>query len=189
MAANGCKRAMRDLVVAGIMALPLFLAACDSRPMPEAPTKTDLSREIVRPRTPGPPENPPGACWEADITPAVIETVTEQVMVTPEKRDDAGNVTTPATYRTDTRQRIAREREVVYFRAPCPADMTEDFVATLQRALLARGYYDGPLTGTMDIATSEAVRRFQAERGLDSPRISLGAARELGLSTVPLDEL
>lgn len=189
MAATGCKQWAHRMGVAGLMVLPFMLGACDSRPMPKAPTKTDLTREIVRPRNPGPPENPPGACWEADITPAVIETVTEQVMVTPEKRDDAGNITAPASYRTDTSQRIAHEREVVYFRTPCPAEQTMDFVATLQRALLARGYYDGPLTGTYDATTAEAIRRFQAERGLDSPRISLGAARELGIATVPLEDL
>lgn len=109
--------------------------------------------------------------------------------MTAEKRDESGTILTPATFRTDTRQRIAREREVVYFRAPCPEELTLDFVGSLQRALKARGIYDGPLTGQIDPATSEAIRRFQAERGLDSPRLSLGAARELGLSTVPLDQL
>ncbi len=165
------------------------LAACQTVPMPENPSITDLSAEIVRPREPGPPQGPEGACWEADVTPAIIETVTEQVQVTAEKRDESGTILTPATFRTDTRQRIAREREVVYFRAPCPEELTLDFVGSLQRALKARGIYAGPLTGQIDPATSEAIRRFQAERGLDSPRLSLGAARELGLSTVPLDQL
>lgn len=175
--------------MAAVLAPMLVLAACQTVPMPENPEKADLSAEIVRPRQPGPPEGPEGACWEADITPAIIETVTEQVQVTAEVRDEAGNVTTPATFRTDTRQHIAREREVVYFRAPCPEEMTVDFVGSLQRALKARGLYDGPLTGQIDPLTAEAIRRYQAERGLDSPRLSLGAARDLGLATVPLEEL
>jgi hypothetical protein len=33
------------------------------------------------------------------------------------------------------------------------------------------------------------VRRYQAERGLDSPRLSLAAARELGLVKVSPAEL
>lgn len=181
---------MGEMRWAMALAATLCLGACVPRgPMPEAPQKTDLSREIVRPRDAGPPQGPAGACWEADITPAVIETVTEQVMVTPEERAPDGSVITPATYRTDTRQRIAREREVVWFRAPCPQDLTVDFIGTLQRALLARGIYKGPLTGVIDPATAEAIRRYQAERGLDSPRLSLAAARELGLVTVPREEL
>lgn len=180
---------MRASVVSFGSAALLALAACQTVPMPENPSTTDLSAEIVRPREPGPPQGPEGACWEADITPAIIETVTEQVQVSAEERDAAGKVITPATFRTETRQSIAREREVVYFRAPCPAELTIDFVGSLQRALKARGIYKGPLTGQIDAETSEAIRRFQAERGLDSPRLSLGAARELGLSTVPLDQL
>lgn len=172
----------------GLMAM-LVLAACQTVPMPENPSITDLSAQIVRPREPGPPQGPEGACWEADITPAIIETVTEQVQVTAEERDETGTVITPATFRTETRQSIAREREVVYFRTPCPEELTIEFVGSLQRALKARGIYTGPLTGQIDAPTAEAIRRFQAERGLDSPRLSLGAARELGLSSVPLDQL
>lgn len=173
--------------IAQLFACAALLAACQTGRIAD-PGTADLTRELVR-ADPGPPEGPAGACWEADITPAVIETTTEQVMISTEVRAADGTVLKPAVWRTDTRQRIAQEREVVWFRAPCPQQMTEDFVATLQRALLARGYYTGPLTGQLDAATSEAVRRWQADRGLDSPRLSLGAARQLGLVTVPLEEL
>jgi hypothetical protein len=87
-----------------------------------------------------------------------------------------------AVYRSETHQRIVQEREEIWFRAPCAAEWTVDFVATLQRALKARGYYLLPVTGVMDQATSAAVQRFQIERGLDSPRLSLAAARELGIA-------
>lgn len=63
------------------------------------------------------------------------------------------------------------------------------FLASLQRALKARGLYLGEVTGEWNAATAEGVRRFQAERGLDSPRLSLAAARELGLIAVDLDRL
>lgn len=154
------------------------------------PARADLARELIR-RPPGSeaPEGPAGACWAKDTTPAVIETVTEQVVVTQEQRDAAGKVIVPASFRTITSQRMLREREEVWFRAPCPADQTVAFVATLQRALKARGLYDQPVTGVMDGATAAAIRRFQAERGLDSATLSLAAARELGLSAVELDRL
>lgn len=165
------------------------LAGCQTGGVPKAPGQTDLAAEVVRLDRPGPPLRPEGACWESDVTPAVIETVTEQIVVTPEMRDATGQVVTPATYRTDTRARIVREREEVWFRAPCPAEVTVDFVASLQRALKARGYYLLPVTGALDAGTRDAVRRFQADRGLDSPRLSLAAAQDLGLLPVALEEL
>ena len=175
--------------VIGIGLAAAVLAGCQSGAVPKAPGQADLSAEIVTLNRPGPPERPEGACWESDVTPAVIETVTEQIVVTPEARDETGRVVTPATYRTDTRTRIVSDRREVWFRAPCPTDYTLDFVASLQRALTARGYYRLQLTGVLDAGTRDAVRRFQADRGLDSPRLSLAAARELGLLPVELDAL
>ena len=179
---------MKQAVI-GWAVVAAVLAGCQSGAVPKAPGRVDLAAEVVTLREPGPPEGPEGACWESDVTPAVIETVTEQVVVTPEVRDAAGAVVTPATYRTDTRTRILRDRTEVWFRAPCPAEVTVDFVASLQRALTARGYYLLPLTGVMDAGTRDAVRRFQADRGLDSPRLSLAAARDLGLVPVELEAL
>lgn len=154
-----------------------------------APGRADLGIELVRRTEPGPPSGPPGACWAQTTTPAVIETTTEQLQLTPEIRSPDGALQTPAVYRTQTHQRLLKDREEVWFRAPCPAEITLDYVATLQRALKARGLYLLPLTGTLDTATNEAIRRFQAARGLDSPRLSRAAAQELGISATSLDEL
>lgn len=176
-------------VGSGAIALLCLLPACKPlTALEQAGAPRDLSRELVR-LDPGPPPAGPGICWQGDIIPAVIETVSEQVLETPEQRATDGTVLAPATYRTETRQRIAQEREVVWFRTPCDAELTVEFVASLQRALKARGYHQGPTTGTLDAETSEAVRRYQAERGLDSARLSLGAARQLGLSVVPVEDL
>ncbi len=175
--------------IIGVAVCAVAVAACRPAGMPQVPQRADLSAELVRLDRPGPPERPEGSCWEVDMTPAVIETVTEQVVVAPETRGPDGALLTAATYRTDTRTRILREREEVWFRAPCPADYTVEFVTTLQRALKARGFYLLPLTGAMDAGTRDAVRRYQAERGLDSARLALAAAQELGLVVVSLEEL
>ncbi len=180
-------RMQKTTIATGLMLV--VLCACQTAGVPQAPRSNDLAREIVRLNKPGPPERPEGACWESDVTPAVIETVTEQVVATPETRAEDGTVISPASYRTDTRTRILRDREEVWFRAPCPAEYTVDFVASLQRALKARGYYTLELTGQMDAGTRDAVRRYQSERGLDSPRLSLAAAKELGLVATALEEL
>ncbi|MDT8856733.1 peptidoglycan-binding domain-containing protein [Paracoccaceae bacterium Fryx2] len=164
----------------------LALTACQGVPLPEAPGRANLAAELVRRTEPGPPPAPDGICWASDVTPAVIETVTEQVVVTPETRGPDGRVLIPASYRTVTQQRILQDRETVWFHTPCPAALTVDFIATLQRALKARGYYLLPLTGMMDAATREAVRRFQQPLGLDSPQLSLAAARDLGIVAADL---
>lgn len=172
------------------MAIFLALAACAPRPpVPEAPKQTDLSAEIVTTPDGQAPEGTDNACWATESSPAVIETVTKQEVVTPEERAGDGTVLKPATYRTKTHTRMVSDRQTIWFRAPCPADLTPDFVATLQRALKARGYYLAPLTGTLDEPTVDAIRRFQSERGLASRQLSLAAARDLGLVIASLDQL
>ena len=129
---------------------------------------------------------PAGSCWASDTTPAVIETVTEHSQIRPAQRDGAGNILAEAEFQTTTAQRLVQDRETVWFPAPCPAQMTVTFIASLQRALKARGLYIGAVTGEFDAATGEALRQFQAERGLDSAVLSLGAARALGLAISPI---
>lgn len=168
-----------------MLALVMMVSGCaGSGTSPQdgsAPAPSDLSAELVRPRGDGPPPAPPGTCWQADIKPAVIETVTEQVQAAPEIIGADGKVQTAAVFRSETRQRIVEDRETVWFRTPCPSEMTVEFIATLQRALKARGLYLLPLTGRMDAPTRNAIRRFQAPLGIDSDHLSLAGARMLGI--------
>ena len=159
--------------------LALALAGCVD-PSAQPPGRGDFSADLIVRKEPGPPPGPEGACWQADIRPAVIETVTEQVLLEPERPGPDGTPI-PAVYGTETRQRIVSDRATVWFRAPCPAEMTPEFIATLQRALKARGFYLLPLTGVLDGPTRDAIRRYQSSRGLDSDHLSLAAARELGI--------
>ncbi|SFC48379.1 Putative peptidoglycan binding domain-containing protein [Tropicimonas isoalkanivorans] len=115
----------------------------------------------------GPPDAAPGTCWGRDETPAVLETATEA-----------------AAPQTITRQRIGEPRREIWFETPCPQDLTPDTLASLQRALAARGLYDGAVTGDLDSSTRMAIRRFQRPYGLDSDVLSLEAARRLGLAAV-----
>lgn len=167
----------------------LALAACGPS-IPVAPPKPgDLSGEIVLRPSGTPPQGPEGACWALEIQPAVYETVTEQTLVSAEVRDWSGNVVSPASYRSVSKLSQIREARDIWFRAPCAPEMTLPFIASLQRALKARGYYLAEVTGNLDAETSEALRRYQAERGLDSAQLSLAAAKDLGLATTALDEL
>ncbi|KIC07508.1 peptidoglycan-binding protein [Leisingera sp. ANG-M1] len=131
-----------------------------------------------------PPGAPPGSCWSKHTTPAVIETVTSQVLAEPAQLDSSGQVVRPAAFRTETSQQIVQPRQDHWFEIPCPASMTPDFIRTIQRALAARGLYRGPIHGQMDKATRKAVQRYQAPQGLDSGTLSLASARKLGLVAV-----
>ena len=131
-----------------------------------------------------PPGAPEGSCWGKDITPAVIETVTERVLLQPAQVLDDGTVISEPVYKLETRQAIVRERRELWFQTPCDDQLTPDYLASLQRALQARGHYRGAITGTLDSRTRRAIRKYQAPQGLDSSILSLSAARKLGLAAV-----
>jgi len=164
--------------------LSLGLGACQTTPPPGA--AQNLHIELVPKRGDTPPAAPPDACWASDTVPAVIETVTEQIRAQPERRAPDGRVIQPAVFRTETRQRIVSDRREVWFRTPCAAEQTVEFIASVQRALKARGFYLAPVTGALDAATAEAIRRYQAPLGLDSPVLALTTARALGISASDL---
>lgn len=131
-----------------------------------------------------PPGAPEGSCWGKDVTPAVVETVTDRIMTQPAEIRDDGTVVVDPVYKLETRRAIVKERRELWFQTPCEDELTPDFVASVQRALAARGHYRGPVTGELDAATRRAIRDYQAPQGLDSSILSLSAARKLGLVAV-----
>lgn len=166
------------------LALSLALLGACGMTAPPPPNLADLSGAGL-PRTgPTPPAAPEGACWTAEVLPARIETVTAQVLANPARTAADGTVLDPAAFRTETRQKIVAERRDVWLEVPCDAVMTPGFLATLQRALKARGFYEGAPTGTLDAPTQAAVRAWQRSLGLDSARLSVAGARALGLVRV-----
>ncbi|MGR3468629.1 MAG: peptidoglycan-binding domain-containing protein [Shimia sp.] len=159
----------------------LALSACMG-----ADTAPDVTRATPQDAPPG---AAPGSCWDRDVSPAEFETVTEQVRVAKAEWDAEGNLLKPAEFRTTQRQRVVKDRTELWFETPCAAVLTPDFIRSVQRALAVRGYYLGPATGNMDFLTRRAIRRFQAEDGLDSATLSLAAARKLGLIAIDRDSL
>lgn len=132
-----------------------------------------------------PPGAAAGTCWGKIPTPAVIETITEQVLVTPGKTNSDGTIATLPVFRAEQRQQIVTPRTDRWFEIPCPPLFTVEFVSTLQRALQARGQYDGPVNGNLDAATRRAVLAVQTRAGLPSDVLSIDTARELGIVAVP----
>ncbi len=162
----------------------LSVSACvDNLPDLDALNEPEVSRlsQVA------PPGAEPGTCWGKHVTPAVIETVTLQVMMQPAEVLADGTVRQPAIFKTETQQQIVQERKEIWFQTPCQEQMTPEFVSSVQRALAARYLYRGPVNGEMDARTRAAVRKYQKPEGLDSGILSLAAARKLGLVAVKLD--
>lgn len=170
----------RVLILTGVAGL--CLAACDG---PSAEVNRLIEPPLSRTHAAPPPGYDPAACWGMQMTPAVIETVTEHILLQPAEVTSDGRVLEPALYKTETQQRIVKERREVWFETLCDDQMSREFVTTLQRALAARGLYRGTPSGAMDAATRHAVRRYQAPQGLDSAILSLEAARKMGLVAYP----
>ena len=125
-----------------------------------------------------------GRCFARTAPPTRTDIVEEMIEVVPEERAPDGALINPAVFRTITRPRTVAIGTGQRFETVCPPIYTEAFVSTLQRALLIRRGYDGPITGRYDDATSLAVERFQRARDLDSPLLSVDTARDLGLLEV-----
>ncbi len=166
------------------LGLVVALTACDSTGIVTRKSETT----VIKSHAEGPPDAPLGSCWGRDSTPATIETVTEHILVQPAELDSDGSVRQPAIYRKVTSQDVIRERREIWFETPCPDQLDAAFVTSVQRALMARGYYKGPLDGEISNRTRRAVRAFQKEQGLDSAILSLAAARQLGLVTIARPE-
>ncbi|CAN0588010.1 unnamed protein product, partial [Ectocarpus sp. 12 AP-2014] len=75
-----------------------------------------------------------------------------------------------------------------WFETPCADVLTEDFIASLQRAMEVRNLYDGPINGQLDAPTRAALGRYQASQGLESETLALETARSFGLVAVILEE-
>lgn len=168
------------------------LSACmdaDVTRSTDAPSRAPIADPIGPLANPATVDAAIGTCYARTVSPALIETVTEQVII-PEVLNEDGSVVSPASFRTDTRQEILRERREIEFETPCDNILTPPFVASVQRALIARGYYRGPVSGEIDHRTSDAIRRFQVDQDdVHTATLTLKTARNLGLIAVPRDSL
>lgn len=158
----------------------LLLGACTQGTAPVLGALTEPSL-IERQGAGAPPGAAPGTCWGQDATAAKVETVRQPVLMQPAQVLSDGTIIAPPVYKTEELERIVEPRRETWFEVPCAEDVTPDFVASVQRALAARGLFFGTVNGEMDAQTRAAVRRFQRPQGLDSGILSLAAARQLGL--------
>ncbi|MCP5038976.1 MAG: peptidoglycan-binding protein, partial [Rhodobacteraceae bacterium] len=109
------------------MAAGVLLAACGMVNDPVSRNETTL---ITIPGD-GPPDAQPGACYGKDVTPAVIEVVTEQLLVQPAQIASDGAIIHPAVYKNSTHQAIVQPREEFFFEVPCTNVLTSEFITSL----------------------------------------------------------
>ncbi|MEM6728217.1 MAG: peptidoglycan-binding protein, partial [Pseudomonadota bacterium] len=107
----------------------LFLATLGLWACAETPSVTRAAPEPLRAQAEAPPNAKPGQCWGRDTTPAIYETVTEQILLQPAEVGDDGAVRSPPVYKTETRQAVVRERREIWFERPCDVALTPDFIA------------------------------------------------------------
>ncbi|MEP3345391.1 MAG: peptidoglycan-binding domain-containing protein [Litoreibacter sp.] len=163
-----------------------ILAGC--APLPVGPDVTKLlSPNTIMPVDMKPPSNIPGMCWGHIPGPQITQIVSDIIIATPAQIGPNGEELSPAIYREVTRPQTFNEGEGRWFTRTCDADMTPDFVMTLQRALSVRGVYRGDINGVLDQRTLRAVHKYQTPQGLDSAVLSLSAARQLGLIAVEIE--
>lgn len=183
------------LFISGFMAL--LLGACqqvtppDTAPIaPPVPQPSIAAADRFAVQSSAPQDTGDGTCWGKDLTPALVETVTEQVLIrpagpvmapSPDGAPTYKTVQSPAVFDTQTHQQIITPRAAFWFEVPCAVQIDRPFIATLQRALKSRGLFRGVVTGVMDQRTKKAVRWYQKPHGLDSTTLSLAAARQLGI--------
>lgn len=162
------------------LAVALALAAC-------APPPTSAPATVPAPIVMSLGEietDAAGRCFARMAPPTQTNIVEEMIEVAPESRSPDGTVINPAVFRTITRPQTVAIGIGARFETLCPPIYTANFVSSLQRALLIRRGYDGPITGQFDDATSLAVQQFQRARAIDSPLLAVMTARDLGLLEV-----
>lgn len=125
-----------------------------------------------------------GRCFSFDPGPPTFETITQQVIAVPEQRAADGSVTQPAIFRNVDRQVEVIRENPPRFQVVCPQDLSQNFVASLQRALAARNAYAGAINGLIDDATKTAILQFQAESGTYSSNLAMVTAQSLGLLSI-----
>ncbi len=135
-----------------------------------------------------PPERRSDACRIRYTAPAIVETVTKQVQIKPEivgtdPQTGKEIIISPATYRTETEQKIVRARQDDWAEIICVKDQSVIFIQSLQRALAARGHYRGTITGLMDQRTKTALRKVQKSQGVNTSEVTLDLTESYGLIT------
>lgn len=167
-----------------IAAMLGLVSAC----VPQNQSVSQVNKAASNHQSPATETAADGSCFAREITPAEYDHVMGQVQVVQAELAPDGTILRAPIYRNAPVPRLVKPQAEVTFPAPCPDQVTPQFIASLQRALFARGYYKGRINGKLDAPTSAAVEHYQQQFGLDSAQLSLRTARELGIIAIDLGQ-
>ena len=108
--------------------------------------------------------------------PAQYRTVTRRVVDTPAM---IRTIPVPAVYRDETVEEVVEPARSERVEVICEANAVPDFNRALQRALAARGFYDGAIDGIVGAQTRAAIKAFQDG---STEVLTVESARRLGLA-------
>ncbi|WP_316014489.1 peptidoglycan-binding domain-containing protein [Roseobacter sp. HKCCA0434] len=113
------------------------------------------------------------------VVPAVTRNVEREVVATAERviRREV-----PATFRTVEEPVEVVPAQEVWADVVCDTAYNRTFVSAVQRALSARGFYNGPIDGLRGPGTEAAIQRYQLELGYDTSALTMDAVRALDLT-------
>lgn len=172
-------RPLSHHLLRGPVAVVVLLTGCGAVPGPD-PVSAPIVVAMGEIET-----DAAGRCFAVTAPPTQTAIVEDTVEVAPALRAADGTVTEAAVLRTVTRPQTVPIGPGTRFETLCPPVYSEAFVQTLQRALLIRRAYAGPISGHYDAATRDAVATFQRARQIDSPLLAVDVARDLGIYAVP----
>lgn len=103
----------------------------------------------------------PERCYAQVFVPAEYLAVASKVLISEPTEDGA-----PARFQTVTKHVKVSDDHMAMKEVLCGADMTEDRIKDIQRALSLCGYNAGPIDGVPGPRTMSAVHDFQKDHGL-----------------------
>ena len=118
---------------AAVAALVAALTSACAAPQPDEVSRAETTGPVGP--APAPVQHADGTCWAREVTPAIYEHVSGDQRAYHEQVTDEGTLLHLPIFRRAVAPKVLRPREDVSFEAPCPALMTYDFTASLQRAL------------------------------------------------------
>ena len=120
----------------------------------------------------------PATTKEVEI-PAVYKNITVTKLVQPA---EVKRVTIPEKYSNITKRQMVSPSKVVWKKVVCQSSMGSSTIQGVQRALKAKGLYNGPIDGIFGALTKQAVRSYQKQNGLAIGGLTHEVMKSLGVS-------
>lgn len=103
---------------------------------------------------------------------------TKRIMTQPSEQRE---VNVPAEYTTVTKKVLSQEEGVQWVSVLCQANITQDKIKEVQRALREKGGYRGPIDGLVGAGTMKAIAAYQGKANLIEAGLTIQTLKSLGV--------